>query len=291
MVDAVSYAFDDAARARVTSLLADRKLCVITGAGISTDSGIPDYRGSGTKIRSRIDFASFVAQAHVRQRYWLRAYFGWDRFASAQPNRGHLAIAALGQAGLLTGVVTQNVDGLHRDAGSNHVVELHGNLARLQCLECGQKYDRQSFHLRFIESNPWLRDVAGEDVMPLGPDGDTAIEVLREVTVPACTVCGGNVKPDVVFFGEFVPPKIFNAANDLVKRADALVVAGSSLAVNSAVRLVETARRRRKSIVVINRGETKIDHLATIRFEAGCTEVLEPLARTLGAADLVEDIE
>lgn len=273
------------------ALLDDCRIAVITGAGISTDSGIPDYRGSGTALRSRIDFEQFVAHHEVRQRYWLRAYFGWDRFSSAAPNEGHLAVTAMGQAGTLSGVITQNVDGLHRDAGSDHVVELHGNLARLLCLRCGQKFDRQAFHERFIALNTWLSASTDIDQAPLGPDGDASIDVIREVTVPVCTVCGGTLKPDVVFFGEFIPPRVFAAASNIVKRANALIIAGSSLTVNSPVRLIESARRKRLPIVIINRGPTKADRLATVRIEGSCSSALSGIASRLGATNLLEDIE
>jgi len=271
-------------------LLDGRRFSVLTGAGISTDSGIPDYRGQGASRRTPMSIDQFRSDIHYRKRYWAGSHRGWFTFASALPNDGHRAVAALEQSKLVTGVVTQNVDGLHRRAGSAHVIDLHGSLDRVVCLDCGQRYDRSALALRLSRENPWLDD---KREVELAPDGDVDVDPsdLDSLVVPACEVCGGLLKPDVVFFGEVVPFRIYQAATNIVRKSDALVVAGSSLMVNSGFRLVDQARRARMPVVIINRGATKADSVADIRIEAGTSEVLLALASRLGAADLTEDIE
>ena len=266
-------------------------IAVITGAGISTESGIPDYRGTGAKPQSRIDFATFEASPLVRTKYWLRGHLGWQRFATAEPNIGHVALVEMEQAGMISGVITQNVDGLHRKAGSQRVVELHGNISRVVCLSCGQRFSRSRFDGNFVELNPWVTDSFRRSAASLEEVDLYTPDVLARVTIPACSVCGGCLKPDVVFFGEFVPTATYAASTELIRQSDALIVAGSSLVVNSAVRLVELARKRKMPIVIVNRGETKSDRWATIRIEAGCGEVLSALSRQLGAPERYQDIE
>jgi len=280
---------DDASGA--AEVLRGARIAVITGAGISTDSGIPDYRGSAAVPQSRIDFQAFATQHEVRQRYWLRGHLGLRRFSLAEPNAGHLALVAMEQNGLLSGVVTQNVDGLHRKAGSSRVVELHGNISRLVCLSCAQSFSRLRFDESFAEMNPWIDEPLRARSGALTEEEFYTPELTRNVRVPSCTVCSGVLKPDVVFFGEFVPGAIFGHAQDVITQADSLLVVGSSLVVNSAVRLVELARKRRMPIVIVNRGETRSDRWATVRVEGGSTEVLTSLARTLGATDIHQDIE
>ncbi len=271
-------------------LLDGRRFAVLTGAGISTDSGIPDYRGQGASRRTPMSIDQFRSDTHYRKRYWAGSHRGWFTFASALPNEGHRAVAALEQSQLVTGVVTQNVDGLHRRAGSAHVIDLHGSLDRVVCLDCGQRYDRRALALRLSRDNPWLDDKLSAT---LAPDGDVDVEQsdLDSLVIPECEVCGGVLKPDVVFFGEVVPFRIYQAATSIVRKSDALVVAGSSLMVNSGFRLVDQARRARMPVVIINRGSTKADAVADIRIDAGTSEVFLALASRLGAADLAEDIE
>jgi NAD-dependent SIR2 family protein deacetylase len=271
-------------------LLHGRRFAMLTGAGISTDSGIPDYRGQGSSRRTPMSIDQFRSDTHYRKRYWAGSHRGWFTFASALPNDGHRAVAALEQSQLVTGVVTQNVDGLHRRAGSAHVVDLHGSLDRVVCLECGQRYDRSALALRLSRENPWLDD---QREVALAPDGDADVEStdFDSLVIPECEVCGGMLKPDVVFFGEVVPFRIYQAATNIVRKSEALVVAGSSLMVNSGFRLVDQARRARMPVVIINRGTTKADGVADIRIDAGTSEVLLALASRLGAADLAEDIE
>lgn len=249
-------------------------IAVLTGAGVSTDSGIPDYRGDGAPKRTPMTIQQFLSGESFRQRYWAGSYLGWARFVSARPNAGHAALARLEEAGRVLGVVTQNVDGLHGRAGSRHVVEVHGSVDRVRCLRCGQLFARSAVAERIEAANPWF--VTGETVT-LNPDGDADVGDVSGFVVPDCTVCGGTLKPDVVFFGEFVPRDRFTEAAAMVRRADALLVAGSSLAVNSGIRLLEQARRRRLPIVVVNRGATKGDRVATVRIEGGTTETLTAL--------------
>jgi NAD-dependent SIR2 family protein deacetylase len=261
-------------------LLAGRRVAVLTGAGVSTDSGIPDYRGEGAPVRTPMTFQTFLGDTRARQRYWAGSHLGWRYFASAEPNAGHAALADLEIAGVVNGVITQNVDGLHLRAGSRHVVDVHGSMDRVFCLSCGQQFAREDIAERMTRDNPWL---AEPENVKLNPDGDVDIDAVGEMIVPECTVCEGMLKPDVVFFGEFVPATKFTAAAALIRSADALVVAGSSLVVNSGIRLLEQAHRRRLPIVIVNRGVTKGDLRATLKIDAGTSEVLVALRERLTA--------
>jgi NAD-dependent SIR2 family protein deacetylase len=262
---------------RAAELLSGR-IAVLTGAGISTDSGIPDYRGEGAPKRTPMTIQQFLAGDSFRKRYWAGSYLGWSRFVSAGPNAGHLALADLEAAGRVSGVVTQNVDGLHVKAGSRHVVEVHGSVDRVVCLRCGQLFARSAIAERIETDNAWF---VGGATVTLNPDGDADVGDVSDFVVPDCTVCGGTLKPEVVFFGEFVPRDRFQEAAALVKRADALLIAGSSLAVNSGIRLLEQARRRHVPIVILNRGATKGDRVATLKIDAGTTETLTALQALL----------
>lgn len=255
-------------------ILHGRAIAVLTGAGISTDSGIPDYRGQGTVRRTPMTFQQFLGSEDSRSRYWAGSHLGWRRFTAARPNAGHRALSALERKGAVAGVVTQNVDGLHRQAGSYRVVELHGSMGSVVCVKCGQEFGRSEIAERLAEANPWL-ELPTEVV--LQPDGDVDTDRLSGFRIPSCADCGGILKPDVVFFGELVPRPRFHAAIDLVKRSDALLIAGSSLAVNSGVRLMDHAIRRGLPVVILNRGETKGDRRATVRLEGGTSELLAAL--------------
>jgi len=257
---------------------AGRRVAVLTGAGVSTDSGIPDYRGEGAPARTPMTAQQFLGSEAARRRYWIGSHLGWRAFASANPNPGHTALADLEHAGIATGVVTQNVDGLHLRAGSRRVVELHGTMRRVFCTHCGQVFDRRDLARRVEADNPWI-DVP-DDVL-LGPDGDVLPDTVDGFHVPDCSVCGGILKPDVVFFGEFVPVERFREAEQLVRTSQALLVAGSSLVVNSGVRLVERARRRKLPVVIVNRGETRVDRHATVKIDAGTSPVLTALTEAL----------
>lgn len=261
-------------------LMRGARTAVLTGAGVSTDSGIPDYRGEGAPVRNPMTVQTFLSSETARKRYWAGSHLGWRAFASAQPNDGHRALAGLEAAGVVSGVVTQNVDGLHRKAGSTHVVELHGGSDRVACLACGQVFARQSIADRLELLNPHL-DLSKP--ARINPDGDAEVDDVESMVLPDCTVCGGVLKPEVVFFGEFVPTPVYRQAASLVQRADVLLIAGSSLVVNSGIRLLEIARRRRIPIVVVNRGVTKGDARATVKIDAGASETLTAMAEALGA--------
>lgn len=260
--------------------LAGRRIAILTGAGVSTDSGIPDYRGKGAPVRTPMTVEQFLASDEARRRYWVGSHLGWRAFAAAEPNVGHRALATLEQRGLATGVITQNVDGLHVRAGSRRVVELHGTMRRIFCTHCGQVFDRRDLALRVEADNPWI---SVPENVALGPDGDVLPESTEGFRVPACSVCGGMLKPDVVFFGEFIPAEKFREAEQLVHGSEALLIAGSSLVVNSGIRLLERARRRRLPIVIVNRGITRADARATVKIDAGTSEVLRLLAERLPA--------
>jgi len=259
--------------------LRGRTACVLTGAGVSTDSGIPDYRGLGAPKQHPMTFSDFMQSHAHRQRYWLGSHAGWNRFATAQPNRGHHAIATAEEHALFSGVVTQNVDALHHKAGSLRVVDLHGRLDRVRCVHCGQAYSREAVANSIDIHNPWLADtnLAGQ----VKPDGDVDLEVVGDFRVPSCDMCEGVLKPEVIFFGEFVPPSIFDQAAGMLQRADALIVAGSSLVVNTGMRLVSAAHKAKMPIVIINRGPTKADRMATVRIDGGTSETLEAIVEGL----------
>ncbi len=255
-------------------VLGGRRIVVLTGAGMSTDSGIPDYRGAGAPKRNPMTFDQFRESLDYRRRYWAGSHLGWRMFDSALPNGGHFSLAGLEARGIVTGVVTQNVDGLHSRAGSRRVVDLHGSMDRVLCLNCGQAYARASIAERISTDNPWINE---PDAISLAPDGDAEVADFGSFVIPACSVCNGMLKPDVVFFGEFIPVEKFSEATALVSGAEAMIIAGSSLVVNSGIRLLEQARRRKLPIIIINRGATKGDARATVKIESGTTETLGAL--------------
>jgi len=260
---------------RAVELLTGRTFTALTGAGISTDSGIPDYRGEGAPKNHPMSYREFLTSHERRQRYWFGSHLGWHNFAQATPNPGHLALAQAELAGVSRGVITQNVDGLHHQAGSFRVVDLHGRLDRVRCIHCGQSYSRDAIAASIENNNPGLALAVTAGLVK--PDGDVASAVPRGFVVPDCELCGGIVKPEVVFFGEFVPPQVFVHAERLLAESGALVVAGSSLVVNTGMRLVERARKQKKPVIVINRGPTKADSVATVRLEAGTSQTLEAI--------------
>jgi len=265
---------DDALR-----VLSGRSFAVLTGAGISTDSGIPDYRGEGAPKNHPMSLKEFLTSEERRKRYWMGSHLGWLTFHAARPNPGHHAIAQLEREGAATGVITQNVDGLHHEAGSRQIVDLHGRLDKVRCLDCGQSFARGAIARQIENDNPGFSERF--DDSQVMPDGDVKISTDTEFTVPVCDLCEGMLKPEVVFFGEFVPTSVFQMAQKMVERSDALVVAGSSLVVNTGMRLVAQAQKRRKPVVVINRGPTKADQLATVRIEAGTSEALVAISEAV----------
>lgn len=255
---------------------------VLSGAGISTDSGIPDYRGPDGVARSAapMTFQRFTGSAEDRRRYWARSFVGWQRINSARPNVSHLAVAKLEHAGMVMGVVTQNVDGLHRAAGSRQVIDLHGRLDAVICLDCGLRRSRVEIALRLDAVNPGLRNRVATDTSAVRPDGDVVVpeEIVADFRVVDCRRCGGMLKPDVVFFGESVPRHRFRRAMDLLDGSSSLLVLGSSLTVGSGYRFVTAAAQRRLPVVIVNRGATRGDKYATVKIDAPLGEVLPAVA-------------
>jgi NAD-dependent SIR2 family protein deacetylase len=257
----------------IEQVLGDRRWLVLTGAGVSTDSGIPDYRGPGSPVRTPMTYQDFVRTPEGRQRYWARAHVGWSRMRRAQPNATHRALADLEREGRLTGLITQNVDGLHGRAGHQDVIDLHGRIDRVICLQCRELTPRSDLHARLSMLNPGYESRVGE----VAPDGDVVLDDTADFRVAECTTCRGDLKPDVVFFGENVPKDRVARSYALVEEAEALVVLGSSLQVMSGLRFVRAAHKRGTPVVIINRGPTRGDDLATVKLEAGCAETLAAL--------------
>jgi len=249
-------------------------LFVLTGAGCSTDSGIPDYRDeNGDWKRARpVMFQAFVGDLHTRRRYWARSMVGWRRFGHAHPNDAHRALARLEQQGRTEVLVTQNVDGLHQSAGSTGVIDLHGRLDQVRCMGCERRSDRERMQCRLLELNPaWANlDARG------APDGDADLEQLdfSGFEIPACEDCGGLLKPDVVFFGESVPAQRVAAALQAVQTADAMLVIGSSLMVYSGYRFAQAASQAGKPIAAVNLGRTRADALLALRVNQPCVPAL-----------------
>ncbi|MFB7280475.1 NAD-dependent protein deacetylase [Streptomyces hydrogenans] len=257
---------------------------VLSGAGISTESGIPDYRGEGGSLarHTPMTYQDFTGGERARRRYWARSHLGWRTFGRARPNDGHRAVAAFGRAGLLTGVITQNVDGLHRAAGSDGVVELHGGLDRVVCLDCGDVSARRELARRLEEANP------GFDPVPaaVNPDGDADLtdEQVADFHVVPCVVCGGVLKPDVVFFGETVPAERVERCRELVRGATSVLVLGSSLTVMSGLRFVRQAAQAGTPVVIVNRDATRGDTLAVSRVALPLGKALTAVAERLDVA-------
>ncbi|MFJ6406646.1 NAD-dependent protein deacetylase [Streptomyces hydrogenans] len=257
---------------------------VLSGAGISTESGIPDYRGEGGSLarHTPMTYQDFTGGERARRRYWARSHLGWRTFGRARPNDGHRSVAAFGRAGLLTGVITQNVDGLHRAAGSDGVVELHGGLDRVVCLDCGDVSARRELARRLEEANP------GFDPVPaaVNPDGDADLtdEQVADFHVVPCVVCGGVLKPDVVFFGETVPAERVERCRELVRGATSVLVLGSSLTVMSGLRFVRQAAQAGTPVVIVNRDATRGDTLAAARVALPLGKALTAVAERLDIA-------
>jgi NAD-dependent protein deacetylase/lipoamidase sirtuin 4 len=268
---------------KLAALLRGRRLAVLTGAGVSTDSGIPDYRGPETrgKPRTPIQHADFVRHAGTRRRYWARSMVGWPRFRELLPNATHRALRRLEAAGVAVGLITQNVDRLHHKAGQERVVELHGALADVVCLDCGAREPRDALQARLVAANadfPIAR-------VKLAPDGDAELppEAAERFVVPSCTACGGTLKPDVVFFGGSVPRPRVETAFAFLEGAEALLVVGTSLAVYSGFRFVRAAAERGLPVAIVNLGETRGDALARLRVDAPAASVLPGLTEQLVA--------
>jgi NAD-dependent SIR2 family protein deacetylase len=269
-------------------LLQGRRIVVLAGAGCSTESGIPDYRGAETAKLNRkpMQYQEFVRSHENRVRYWSRSMVGWQRMANALPNAGHHALAALEQRGIVAGIITQNVDGLHHAAGSRRVIELHGSLAQVRCLECDATSSRSAFQDRLRDANPsWAAAIPSHKTQ-LAPDGDTDIAPVDPgmFVVPACTACGGTIKPDVVFFGENVPRTRVDAAWQMLDEGDVLLVAGSSLTVYSGRRFIYRAAERGTPVAIINQGPTRADDLAAVKVDGRTGEILPSLVSELSAS-------
>jgi NAD-dependent SIR2 family protein deacetylase len=265
---ALAMVRDQAEYGRLVELLRGGNITVLSGAGLSTESGIPDYRGPDGKRRvTPMTYGEFVASPQSRQRYWARSFVGWRRFAGARPNDGHRAVADIQRLGLVSAIITQNVDGLHQLAGAHGVVELHGNLRLARCLACGETTPRAELDRRLAEANPHFELVAGE----LRPDGDVVLsdEVVAGFHPPRCLVCQSDlVKPDVVFFGESVPKTLVQQSFSYVDASAGLVVLGSSLQVMSGYRFVRRAAAGGIPVAIVTRGPSRGDDQATIRLDA-----------------------
>ncbi|MFJ4864697.1 MULTISPECIES: NAD-dependent protein deacetylase [unclassified Streptomyces] len=255
---------------------------VLSGAGMSTESGIPDYRGKGGSLsrHTPMTYQEFTASDGARRRYWARSHLGWRTFGRARPNAGHRAVAAFERAGLLTGVITQNVDGLHQAAGSEGVVELHGSLDRVVCLACGAVDSRRELARRLEATNAGFEPVAAR----LNPDGDADLTdgQVGDFRVAPCARCGGVLKPDVVFFGESVPPRRVEHCRGLVDAATSLLVLGSSLTVMSGLRFVRQAARAGKPVLIVNNDPTRGDPHALTRVALPLGPTLTDVAGRLG---------
>ena len=270
--------------ATLTQLIAQhRRLTVLSGAGCSTGSGIPDYRDDdgAWKHARPVQFQDFVRSREVRQRYWARSFLGWPRVATAEPNAAHRALASLESLGFVHRLITQNVDELHRKAGSRKVVDLHGVLSRVRCLDCGDIIDRHALQRDLEALNPNWTGTAST----AKPDGDATVSdaAARDFSIPSCARCDGILKPDVVFFGENVPRQRVQDCVDDIKRSDALLIVGSSLMVYSGFRFARLAHQANIPIIIVNRGKTRADDLANQRFSNDCAGLLADAAAALAA--------
>jgi len=252
---------------------------VLTGAGISTDSGIPDYRGPDSPPANPMTIRQFTSSADFRRRYWARNHVGWRHMAATEPNAGHRALAELERAGVVSGLITQNVDLLHTKAGSRAVINLHGTYARVVCLSCRHTMSRADLAELLEAANPGFTQRC--DALAVAPDADAVVADTDSFTFVDCPACSGMLKPDIVYFGESVPKGIVDEAYALVDDSEALLVAGSSLTVFSGYRFVRHAAARDVPVAIINRGPTRGDDLATVKVDAGCSPMLTLLADEL----------
>jgi NAD-dependent SIR2 family protein deacetylase len=259
-------------------------VAVLSGAGVSTESGIPDYRGPETRTtdHSPIQYSEFLKEPETRRHYWARSAVGWPSFDAATPNEGHRALAALEAAGIVSGIITQNVDRLHQAAGSERVVELHGALAEVRCLDCDTLFSRHTLQERLKQLNPGWDERAAE----LAPDGDADLprSATRSFRVPSCRSCGGTLKPHVVFFGENTAPTRVEQAWTLLEESDALLVTGSSLTVYSGFRFVRGAVQNDQPVGIVNLGTTRGTPLSSVQVDGKTGEVLPQLAAALDAS-------
>ena len=268
----------------LVALLQGRRVAVLTGAGMSTDSGIPDYRGPDSPPSNPMTISQFTSDPAFRQQYWARNHVGWRHMDETLPNAGHRALAELEHAGVVSGVITQNVDLLHTKAGSRVVVNLHGSYAQVVCLDCGHTTSRAALADLLEVANPgFVERAEAVGGIAVAPDADAVVGDTTTFQTIDCGYCGGMLKPDIVYFGENVPKARVDEAYSLVDGADALLVAGSSLTVYSGYRFVRHATARGIPIAIINRGRTRGDDLATVKIDNGCSPMLALLADELPA--------
>ena len=268
----------------LVALLQGRRVAVLTGAGMSTDSGIPDYRGPDSPPSNPMTISQFTSDPAFRQQYWARNHVGWRHMDETLPNAGHRALAELEYAGVVSGVITQNVDLLHTKAGSRVVVNLHGSYAQVICLDCGHTTSRAALADLLEVANPgFVERAEAVGGIAVAPDADAVVGDTTTFQTIDCGYCGGMLKPDIVYFGENVPKARVDEAYSLVDGADALLVAGSSLTVYSGYRFVRHAAARGIPIAIINRGRTRGDDVATVKIDNGCSPMLALLADELPA--------
>jgi NAD-dependent SIR2 family protein deacetylase len=266
----------------LVTLLAGRRIAVLTGAGISTDSGIPDYRGPDSPPSNPMTIRQFTSDPAFRQRYWARNHVGWRHMDDTLPNAGHRALAALEAASVVTGVITQNVDLLHTKAGSRNVINLHGTYAQVICLDCKSTMTRGTLGERLEALNPgFIERAEAIGGLAVAPDADAVVADTATFQYLDCERCGGMLKPDIVYFGESVPKDVVAEAWGLVEQSDALLIAGSSLTVFSGYRFVRHAAALGIPVAIVNRGPTRGDDLATVKVDGGCSELLALLADEL----------
>lgn len=272
----------------LVDLLRGRRLAVLTGAGMSTDSGIPDYRGPDSPPSNPMTIRQFTTDPEFRQRYWARNHVGWRHMHATRPNGGHRALAELERSGVVAGLITQNVDLLHTKAGSRAVVNLHGTYAQVVCLACGHVMTREHLADELERLNPGFTERA-EAVggIAVAPDADAMVTETASFRFLDCPRCSGMLKPNIVYFGESVPKEIVEQAYSVVDGADALLVAGSSLTVYSGYRFVRHAAAKGMPVAIINRGPTRGDDLATVKIDNGCSPMLALLADELPAPGAV----
>ena len=262
--------------AEALEVLRGGPVAVLTGAGMSTGSGLPDYRGPSATTRMPMTYQEFMGSDLSRRRYWARSTVGWTQFRAAAPNDGHRALAHLGGPLEITAVITQNVDSLHQAAGSSPVIDLHGTLRRVRCQTCGTIVDRESFHSTLLALNPQvaahIEDLAADAAQ--APDGDAEVDRTESFVYPACTVCAGIMKPDVVFFGENADRSLVARSMDALERASTLLVLGSSLSVQSGLRFVRRAVKDGRAVVIVNDGPTRGDPMASVRVHGRLEDIL-----------------
>lgn len=263
--------------------LRGKRFAVVTGAGISTGSGVPDYRGPQSPQRQPMTYRQFRDDPWFRQVYWARNHIGWQHVHDTKPNAGHRALADLEAAGLVSGVITQNVDLLHEEAGSRHVVDLHGRYDEVVCLDCGEVESRDHLALRLEALNPGFLQAATSLGVQIAPDADAEIppNMVSDFTIAHCQYCAGPLKPSIVYFGETLPARTVDQAFALIDNSQAMLIVGSSLAVDSGMRLVRRALLRELPIVIVNRGATRADQYATVRIDSDATTTLLSLAKLL----------